>query len=233
MSERFFVEPSIGDLPRVSLQGPEAHHLAKVMRAKLGDEVTLFDGSGEEFVAQVATIAKSSVELEIVSRVVVNRELDHALTAAVALPKGDRQKFLVEKLVELGVTCLIPLETHRGVAQPVASAMERLRQQVIEASKQCRRNRLMTIGEPSSIKSLTARTSELGVCVLAHPSGETFPSTSNAAPSLFAVGPEGGFTDDEVTVAREAGWSIVSLGPRILRVETAALALAVMCCRQP
>ena len=122
MSQRFFVENPIGDAPTARLVDAEAQHLAKVMRAKAGDEVTLFDGSGWEFTGRVSAVGRSTVDLEIVDRSQIDRELPHRLTLAVSLPKGDRQKVLVEKLVELGVTRLIPLDTQRGVAEGTPAA---------------------------------------------------------------------------------------------------------------
>ncbi|HEX5102258.1 MAG TPA: RsmE family RNA methyltransferase, partial [Pirellulaceae bacterium] len=132
MSERFYVEPPI-DLPHVTLTGDEFRHLAAVMRARPGDEVTLFDGSGAEFAARIVHIGKREARLEIIERREVSRELPLELTLAVALPKGERQKWLVEKLTELGVTRLVPLVTERGVAQPTIGAVDRLRRSVIEA----------------------------------------------------------------------------------------------------
>ena len=147
MSERFFVEQPISG-STAELVDTEAQHLAKVMRAAVGDEVVLFDGSGAEFAAKVARIAKSAVTLEVVERREINREPRVELTLAVALPKGERQKWLVEKLTELGAARLVPLITERGVAQPVDAAVARLSRAVIEASKQCGRNRLMEIAPP-------------------------------------------------------------------------------------
>src|SRR5689334_9580454 len=113
MSERFFVTTPIA-AERVKLEGPEAHHLSHVMRAKVGDRVALFDGSGCEFDAQIESIGKSVVELSVVERREVDRESAVRLTLAVALPKGDRQQWLVEKAVELGVASIVPLVTERG-----------------------------------------------------------------------------------------------------------------------
>src|SRR5690242_7225078 len=105
MSERFFVATRVvGD--RAVLEADEARHLTSVMRAGVGDEVTLFDGSGFEVVARISAIQRRSVELQVVERREVSRELAFNLTLAVALPKGERQKWLVEKTTELGVTRL-------------------------------------------------------------------------------------------------------------------------------
>jgi len=229
MSERFFTENlTVGS--RVKLAGDESRHLATVMRARVDDEVTLFDGSGAEFTGRIIEIRKGGVELDVFSRHEVVRELTFDLTLAVALPRGERQKWLVEKATELGVTRLVPLDTERGVAVANDSAIERLRRQVIEASKQCGRNRLMEIGQPvpaaEHFRSIGGGTNRL----LADPTGEPLDvlgSNHQAASEWhIAVGPEGGFTAAELAEAKNAGWRLVSLGPRILRVETAALALA-------
>jgi len=171
MSERFFVSPAVsGD--RAQLTGDEARHLAAVMRARVGDQIILFDGSGAEFLAEVTALHKQVADLTIVERRPISRELTRELTLAVALPRGERQKWLVEKATELGVTCLLPLITTRGVAEPVPSALDRLRRSVIEACKQCLRNRLMEIAPPVRAGELFD-SAPAGICVLADPNGQS------------------------------------------------------------
>jgi 16S rRNA (uracil1498-N3)-methyltransferase len=232
MSERFFSSNPI-TAERITLDGPEAHHLLHVMRATPCERVILFDGTGAEFIAIVEQLKRSEVELRITERCTVDRELPFPLTVGVALPKGDRQKWLVEKLTELGVTTLVPLITERSVAQPSIGALDRLRRAVIEAAKQCGRNRLMEISPPQRWEAWLnddcwlPNNTQLSR-LLAHPKGlplTELPPIQNA-PVQLAIGPEGGFTDAEVSAAVSAGWQTVSLGPRILRVETAAIALA-------
>jgi len=226
MSERFFVESTVtGD--NAQLTEAEAQHLTRVMRAQVGDDVVLFDGSGAEFTGRITAISKSTVDLEITARRAVDRELSQPLSLAVALPKGDRQKVLVEKLTELGVTRLIPLVTERGVAQPVESAIERFRRSVIEASKQCGRNRLMEIAQPVDVAQLAGTTTATALRLVAHPNGEPLADLRTVSGDIIAaVGPEGGFTDRELSTFDRAGWDRVSMGPRILRIETAAMAIA-------
>jgi 16S rRNA (uracil1498-N3)-methyltransferase len=241
MSERFF-SPHPITAGCMMLDGPEAHHLLHVMRASVGDEVTLFDDSGAEFKATVETLRRADAELRIVERREIDRELPFALVVGVALPKGDRQKWLVEKLTELGATALVPLITERCVAQPAAAAVDRLRRSVIEAAKQCGRNRLMKIADPKAWSEwvntgcLGSSDSETpsGRRLIAHPGGSPLGDLdlSKPAPTYLTIGPEGGLTDAEVAVAIAAGWQSVSLGPRILRVETAAIALAAAIARQ-
>src|SRR6476659_1655951 len=153
------------------LDGAEAHHLLHVMRASAGDEVTLFDDSGAEFKATVETLRRADAELRIIERREIDRELPFELVVGVALPKGDRQKWLVEKLTELGVTSLVPLMTERSVAQPNDSALERLNRSVIEAAKQCGRNRLMEIRAPKAWSDWLTQSTGDRRCLIANPGG--------------------------------------------------------------
>ncbi len=221
------------------LAGPEAHHLIHVMRAAPGAEVTLFDGSGFEFSATVEKVGRTEVELAVLGREEIDRELPLELTLAVALPKGDRQKWLVEKAVELGVSRIVPLRTDRSVALPVQKALARLQRTVVEASKQCGRNRLLEITDPRTWPNLVERNGDVACRLVAHPShrseaAEPLPIRSVLPPDglpdavLLAIGPEGGFSPEEIALATTAGWTCVDLGPRILRIETAALMLAAL-----
>jgi 16S rRNA (uracil1498-N3)-methyltransferase len=234
MSDRFYTPLPI-TTERVTLDGPEAHHLLHVMRAAIGESVTLFDNSGAEFPAVIEKLGRANVELRIVERCEISRELPFPLTVGVALPKGDRQKWLVEKLTELGVTTLVPLITTRGVAQPTDSALERLERAGIEAAKQCGRNRLMQVAKPQAwdewISPVTSTFGDLqspdALRLVAHPNGFSLAELklTTSGPTQLTIGPEGGLTDAEVAAAIAAGWQPVDLGPRILRVETAAIAL--------
>ncbi len=230
MPDRYFVdEPILGQ--RATLRGAEAHHLLHVMRAKPGAIVTLFDGAGAEFSAQVAELARDRVELSIVERRNLDRELSVHVTLGVALPKGDRQRWLVEKAVELGLSQLVALDTSRSVSKAQPSALDRLRRTTIEASKQCGRNRLMVVSA-ADWSSFLNEAPEVAAKYIAHPGATTslssLPTPTFAAdkPIVAAVGPEGGFTEDEVSLAVSRGWQLLDLGPRVLRTETAALAIA-------
>jgi 16S rRNA (uracil1498-N3)-methyltransferase len=167
------------------------------------------------------------VELEVTERLTPDRELSCELEVAAPLPKGDRAQFLIEKLTELGVTRFVPLTTARSVVHPREAKMEKLQRYVIEASKQCGRNVLMDV---CSLVDWAAycRRSDLPQrrCF-----GHRGATGSIADLSMkredrriaWAVGPEGGFSEDEVKAALTAGWLPVDLGPRVLRIETAAL----------
>lgn len=231
MADRYFLDQPVA-AGRAVLTGAEAHHLMHVLRAKVGGEVTLFDGGGRQYRAAVARIGRSEVELAVLAAEQVDRETARPLRVAAALPKGDRQRWLVEKLVELGAWQLTPLLTARGVAQPTEAAIVRLRRTVVEATKQCGRNRLLEVCQPCTLAEVPLA-GELQRRWLAHPGGTALAKLLSGAGTdpppqgwLLAVGPEGGFTAGELDAAQSGGWELVDLGRRTLRVETAAIALA-------
>lgn len=228
-NRRFYSDQQLGETSRHVLEGSEHQHLAKVLRAQPGDQVVLFDGSGCEFQATIQAIRRNQTELCVDSRREINRELSFELMLAVALPKGDRQQWLVEKAVELGVTTLVPLKTEFGVAQPGDKARHRMSRWIVAASKQCGRNVLMRIGEPITARQLFA-TSPNESLFVAHPTNAVgirskLTNCLPTGPITAAIGPEGGFSAAEVELAKGHDCQIVSLGPRILRIETAAVAL--------
>lgn len=227
MADRYYLETPPTDV-EATLAGAEAHHLLHVMRAKPGEQVTLFDGTGGEYTATIQQCGRSEVLLEVGPRQEVSRELPVRITMAVALPKGDRQKWLVEKLTELGVARLVPISTERSVADLKGKSLERLERAVIEASKQCGRNQLMKIDPAMPLDEVLQQEAECKL--LAHPGGERLGSVELPATGEVAVlvGPEGGFTTAEVAAAAALGWRGVGLGPSILRIETAAVALAAV-----
>lgn len=234
----------------VSLDAGESNHASSVLRLKPGTPVTLFDGQGGEATGIVERTSKRETQVAIQKRTDTDRELAVDVECLVALPKGDRQRTLVEGLTQLGVVRLVPLITERGVAQPTENAIERLRRTVVDASKQCGRNRLMEVSRATSIPQLIDDgipddgNSDDGVPDdsrrwVAHPYGpgavplhQTFVPHDTKRVRL-AVGPEGGFSEAEICQLKDCGWQQVALGPRILRVEMATLLLAARFSVQP
>jgi 16S rRNA (uracil1498-N3)-methyltransferase len=227
VSDRFYYNGPLGP-GDVTLTGPEAHHLAAVRRFAVGDVVSLFNGDGREYPARVADLGKKQATLHVTGVESPDRELGFPLHIASALPKGDRGDFLIEKLTELGVTDFTPLITERGVVKATDAKADKLRRAVIEASKQCGRNLFMRVHSPAEWHAWCGVQS--GVRFIAHPGKPSAigAGKSLAGGALVAIGPEGGFAAAEVNAGLAAGWELLSLGPRILRVETAALAAAVL-----
>lgn len=227
MFRRFYL-PQPLDSASIRLTGPEAHHLARVLRFAAGDEVILFDGRGEEARARIERISAETVELTVVDRMRSAEAAGAGLVVATAVPKGERFDWLVEKATELGVERLIPIITSRSVVEPGTGKLERLRRTIIEASKQCGRSRLMELAAPLDWPKLVETEFAEGGVWVADPTGEPLQAASGErTPRIVVVGPEGGFTDEELELARRRGGSIVSLGSRILRIETAAIFLAI------
>lgn len=225
MAERFYVNLPLA-LGPVDLRGPEAHHLAQVRRLRPGELVSLFNGDGREYQAEIRAIGKRAVQLEVLSEESPDCELPHALTVACPLPKGDRGQFLIEKLTELGVTRYVPLRTQRSMVHPGETRLEKLQRYVIEASKQCGRNVLMRIAPITDWDTFGQQVAVPARKFQAHPGGEPLLPNPVPADTVIAVGPEGGFTPEEVQLGRHRAWQTVDLGPRLLRIETAAIALA-------
>ena len=226
MANRFFVS-SIEVGASLELDKTQAHHVANVMRFEPGQQIHLFDGSGKEYLAEIAEVSRKRVSVTVLSESEPHAQIERKIHLYVALPKGDRQKFLVEKLVELGAESLTPLKTTRGVSVANEKVIQRMEKQVIEACKQCGRNRLMGIHPSIGLEAIP--TSQDSPFLIAHPRRDLHLNQFNQAEITevhVAIGPEGGFTDEEVALALENGWTSVNFGPSILRIETAAVCAA-------
>jgi len=243
MTQRYYLSQPPKDQFAI-LDGDEARHLTKVMRQKIGEEVFLFDGSGVEYRAAIATIERNQVTLLIRESHQSHWERTIPLALATALPKGDRQKWLIEKLTELGCTRVIPLHTELSVAKADPQVRKRLERYVIEASKQCGRLKLMEIEPQANFNDLIDRfgKNETSANLLIHPISDenvgqicihewiTICGKSSLLPESLNVliGPEGGFSPQEVRLALEKEWIPLDLGPRVLRTETAAIAVCAI-----
>jgi 16S rRNA (uracil1498-N3)-methyltransferase len=231
MTARYYA-PHLTGGDSCELDGAEFHHLTRVMRACPGDQVVLFDGKGNVAQAEIIDLSKSRASLRILQS---TREAEEgpSVVLATAVPKADRFRWLVEKATELGVGRLIPLQTARSVTEPRSTKLDKMRTTVIEACKQSGRNRLMAIGPLTDWQSFLSDFAATGRLLVADPGGAAQASLCESRPSdppiILVVGPEGGLTDVEVIQAVDAGGRCISLGPRVLRTETAAIALAALC----
>jgi 16S rRNA (uracil1498-N3)-methyltransferase len=215
--------------PAVTLTGPEHRHVARVLRARSGETLTLFDGAGGEVEAQVVRVEREETELRLGARRVVAGPAV-VITLLSAVPRGPRMDFLVQKTAELGVARIVPVLTERSVARPDAEAGRRARWQKIaqEAARQSGRADVPAVDAPVSLAQALALP-DLPARRLALFEGEKARSLRSAlaaevpAPTALLVGPEGGFAAPELAAAGAAGFAPVGLGDRILRVETAAI----------
>jgi 16S rRNA (uracil1498-N3)-methyltransferase len=220
---RLFVRTSLGEGAIVQLDAAQANYLGNVLRLGPGAEALLFDGASGEWLARIAEAGKKRMTLNV-DRRTREPEVIPDVWLAFAPVKRAQTDWLVEKATELGAARLLPVMTKRTVAERVR--LERLEAITIEAAEQCGRTVLPQIAEPVGLKQLLDRRDPARRLYFADESGGTRASSAfSHGPALILTGPEGGFTDEERALIRAAPNAIpISLGPRILRAETAALA---------
>lgn len=220
---RLFVPGPLGPGISLELDAAQTNYLGNVMRLKVGDGALLFDGASGEWLAEVADVGKKRMTLSIERRT-GDQEQVPDVWLAFAPVKRQGTDWLVEKATELGAARLIPVVTDRTIVERVK--LSRLEAIAIEAAEQCGRTRLPDIEEPMVLARLLEYRDALRTLYFADESGgEWAPDAFTPGPSVILTGPEGGFSDAERAAIRAAPNSIaVSLGPRILRAETASLA---------
>jgi 16S rRNA (uracil1498-N3)-methyltransferase len=216
-----FVRQLLSEGAGVELDAGQANYLGNVMRLGVGAELLVFDGRSGEWLARISDAAKKSMTLSVECR---TREPESVpdVWLGFAPVKRTQTDWLVEKATELGVARLIPVMTQRTVAERVK--LERLEAIAIEAAEQCGRTVVPEIAEPVTLKQLLSDSSRK-LYFADEGGGEPAADAFKPGPTLILTGPEGGFTDEERSMVRAAENAVpVSLGPRILRAETAALA---------
>ncbi|MDG0831224.1 16S rRNA (uracil(1498)-N(3))-methyltransferase [Roseateles saccharophilus] len=231
MLPRFFVDAPLAAPGEIALSAGAARHV-QVLRLQPGDALSLFDGSGPEWRAEVTAMGRSEVRVNLVEATQPQRELARAVTLAVVMPANDRMDFLVEKATELGAAALQPLVGERSVLRLAGERADKKRAHwqgvAIAAAEQSGRTVPMRV-EP--VLPLAA-----WLAALPEPGGDEWRgllSPRAAAPitpfaqqrALFLSGPEGGLSDAEEDAARARGFAAVTLGPRVLRADTAPLAV--------
>jgi len=220
---RLFVRTALGDGARAELDSAQANYLGNVLRLKEGAELLVFDGRSGEWLARIAEAGKKRMTLAV-GRKTREAESVPDVWLAFAPVKRSQTDWLVEKATELGVARLIPVMTRRTVAERVK--LERLEAIAIEAAEQCGRTVLPEIADPLPLaRLLDERDSGRTLYFADEGGGEPAAEAFKSGPALILTGPEGGFTEDERTAVRASPNAVpISLGPRILRAETAALA---------
>lgn len=233
MPDRFYcpeLSAPLDESRQVSLSGAEAHHLAHVLRKKEGDEIEIFDGRGNSAVATIVSCKKSKAVVEV-GQLLSSAESVSQLIIAAAVPKGDRFRWMIEKMTELGVHQFVPLQAERSIVHPGAGKMAKMEQAVIAACKQSGRNDLLQIQPTISLATLLSESwvqeCQTAIAHVDHNSAsQSLPALEINRKTLILIGPEGGFTEQEVEQACARGATMVGLGSNILRMETAAVAVA-------
>lgn len=240
MSLRRFFAPPVAfkkDLGRVTLTRDEVRHLRDVLRLNAGDEVLVFDGQGEEYRCAIRNLMRDSAELEIIENIDSSRfESPLGISLGVALLKGEKFDLVVQKVTELGVTIVHPMMTKFADVrlQDPAEAEKRIgrwRRIAIEAAKQSGRSLVPEITTPIALEDMLREGGGIRL-MFAERNGL---SLSSIKPSMIEVhsvtalvASEGGWSQEEITLAQDLGWNVVTLGNRIMRAETAAIAITAL-----
>ena len=234
----FFIEPDDLKQSTVTIDGNEARHMGKVLRLKPGMTVGLSDGCGMQGEARIRTLTRDQVVLEVLRRFPSQREPSGELVVAQALLKDQKMDLLLRQLTELGMTRWLPFISERSVPQPderrQASRAARWVRIAREAVKQCRRGRIPELSPVGRLDDVLREAPLFDTRILFWEGARhALPMIADSDPGgprriLVVVGPEGGFSGEEAAAAEQAGFRLATLGPRILRAETAAVAACTL-----
>jgi len=227
---RVYVNTPLEAGTRITLEGSAASHITRVLRLRVGADLTLFNGQGGEHAAQIDKAHGGMVTVAVGEPEPSERESPLVLTLAQGLSRGERMDWVVQKATELGVTRLVPLLTERSVvrldAQQADRKMNHWRAIAIAACEQCGRNRLPQVAAPVALQDFLHAAAPAAARLLLSPAAGQRIADLTGAPRAVTVliGAEGGLTQQEQEAAAGAGFTTVRLGPRVLRTETAAIA---------
>lgn len=230
----FFCEKGLKENCKISLDGEEHRHLSLVMRAKVGDNVTLICGDNYFYKGKILAITKNYTEILIESKEESCSEPKINLTVFQALAKGDKISLITQKISELGATDLYLFESKFSDVKRNTQNHERLKSIAISASKQCKRAKILNINRELSLREVAGMIKNYDKFYLAYENESNLNFVSELLKSdddkniAIMIGAEGGFSDDEIELLKSNGATIVSLGSRILRTETAAIAMTAL-----
>ena len=232
--QHFFVSPQQVKEEKIYVEGSDVNHIKNVLRMKLGEKLTVNDGEGWQYLCEVESYEADMAVLHIVEKSKAETELASRIYLFQGLPKQDKMELIVQKAVELGAYQVIPVSTKRAVvkldAKKAGKKVERWQQIAVSAAKQAGRGIVPTVGEVCTYAQALKMAEELDVVLIPYELAEGIEETKKIIAGIrpgqsvcVFIGPEGGFEEEEVKLAMEAGAKPVTLGRRILRTETAGL----------
>ena len=223
---RFFAPPDQINDSLITLDADESHHLSRVLRLSAGATVFAFDGLGNEYQCEVAEVSKKSVSLSIIAPVTDPVESPLDLTLGQAILQNDKFDLIVQKATELGVTRIVPLITEFCEFRKVTGNEQRLlrwRKIALEATKQCGRRILPEIADPQTFTDFCEHPQSSLRLIFSEQGGGKLNSLPEAKAVSVVIGPKGGWSQSELSIANQNGFTAIYLGNRILKAETAAI----------
>lgn len=226
---RFYIDHEVSLNSAVTLDEEVSHYISRVLRLKLGDQIYLFNNSGSEFIANITDINKRTVITNVTDAIVDTNESPLQIHLAQVLGKGDKMDLVIQKATELGVTSITPLYSEHTVVKNVADRsahkLEHWQKIAIAASCQAGRNFVPNINTPAMLKNwLQECTSSTKLILHPDQSAQHLKEINFSTDITILIGPEGGFSNNELQQAQQHNFININLGPRILRTETAGLA---------
>ena len=222
---RLYLNSIPTDDKTIFLTGEESRYLLNVLRMGVGDEFTIFDSTGAHFKAEIKRVGKTNVVAELTAALPPAAEPARRLVLVQGILKGQKMDYVIQKATELGVARIVPAVTSRSQVRETRKH-DRWQKIALEASRQCCRTVVPEVGEPVTFKRFLDESLRLSGCIFWEDGGKSLGKMKFEAskePFVVAIGPEGGFTGEEVETARAKGLEVGSLGSRILRAETAAV----------
>lgn len=225
---RIYTEQPLQIGSTIALEAQASHHLGKVLRAAVGDPLRLFNGDGCEYAAEIIAIDKKSVTVQVQRADRVERESPLAIHLGLGISRGERMEFALQKATELGVAAITPLITERSGVRLAGERADKKsahwRAVIISACEQSGRCDLPQLHETMNLTNWLSGAKGERKFVLHHRSAQRLDGAMRPASADLLIGPEGGLTAEEIAAAEAVGFAALSLGPRVLRTETAPLA---------
>jgi len=236
---RFFVDSTQILEDYINIEGPDVNHIKNVLRLQIGEQIVICDGQGNDFITIIESIEDKNIRVKIESITIAETEPNLKVTLFQGLPKGDKMEYIIQKCVELGIDEIVPVNTSRAVVKlsdekKMNKKIERWQKISESASKQSKRGKIPIISNVLSYAEAIKASNSMDMKFIAYENEnevtlkQVLTTDENIKTLGFYVGPEGGFTEEEVSRAIDAGIKPITLGKRILRTETASISLTAM-----